>query len=528
MDVRAGKAVYHFDRFTLDLVRGALLTADGTEIPLRPKSFTLLHYLVENAGRLIGRDELMSAVWPGVFVTEDSIGQCVKDVRRALGDEGQRLLRTLPRRGYLFAAIVSRADPTPATVAIVDARRGLPLPHTCAIRPTLVVLPFANMTGKPGQEHIADGITEEITVALSRLRWFAVVSLYSAFAYKGRMVDVREVGRALGAGYVLEGSVRQAGSRVRITARLCEAAAGRQVWGERFDGALADVFDLQDQVTEAVAGALEPQLRLAEAARTRVKPVESLSAYDLYLHALPQHYVTQTGNDEVLNLLHRGIALDPNLIATKGALAGALTMRFAHGWADKHDVAEALLCAREVVESGGEDDPVGLGWAGHTLAYLGQDRNAGLAAADRAVRLAPYSAQALFHAGWLRVCVGDAPAAIALLERAMRLSPLDPTMFYIMTALGVAHFTAGRYAAAAALARKGIEGRATYLPAHRLLAASLAHLGAHDAARIAANELHTHVIPGYTVTAVNDHCALHEAGLRQRYFDGLRLAGLPE
>ena len=157
----------------------------------------------------------------------------------------------------------------------------------------VVVLPFANMTGDPEQEYFADGITEDLTTALSHLRWFSVISRNSAFTYKGRAVDVRQVGRELGVGYVLEGSVRKAGGRVRITAQLCEAATGRHIWAERFDGELADVFDLQDRVTEAVVGAIEPNLRLAEVERARARPTESLGAYDLYLRALPQRYATR-------------------------------------------------------------------------------------------------------------------------------------------------------------------------------------------------------------------------------------------
>src|SRR3712207_5214 len=198
----------------------------------------------------------------------------------------------------------------------------------------VVVLPFANMTGDPGQEYFADGVTEDLTTALSHLRWFAVISRSSAFTYKGRAVDVRQVGRELGVGYVLEGSVRKAGGRVRITAQLCEAETGRHVWAERFDGDLADIFELQDRVTEAVVGAIEPSLRLAEVERVRSRPAESLTAYDLYLRALPQRFLTREGNDEALRLLRRAIALDPGFVAAKGALAGLHTIRFAQGWAE--------------------------------------------------------------------------------------------------------------------------------------------------------------------------------------------------
>jgi TolB-like protein len=233
-------AVYRFDRFTLDLVRGALLAAGGTEIGLRPKAFALLRQMVENAGRLIDRDEIMAAIWPGVVVTDDSVSQVVKEIRRALGDEEQRLLRTVPRRGFLFAAEVSRVDDQATLVVLPPAA----VPTAAATgRPVLAVLPFANMTGDPGQEYFADGITDELTTALSHLRWFSVVARSSAFIYKGALLDVRQVGRELGVGYVLEGSIRQSGDKVRITAQLCEAEAGLQVWAHRFDGGLADIFD---------------------------------------------------------------------------------------------------------------------------------------------------------------------------------------------------------------------------------------------------------------------------------------------
>ena len=267
-------AVYRFDGFTLDLVRGALLAPGGTEIALRPKAFALLRQLVENAGRLIDRDEIMAAVWPGVTVTDDSITQVIKEIRGALGDREQRLLRTVPRRGFLFAAEVWRAD-DPASLVVFPARE--PIPSTVAAlssasRPMLVVLPFANITGDPGQDYFADGISEDLMTALSYLRWFSVIARNSAFTFKGRVVDVREVGRQLGVGYVLEGSIRKSGERVRITARLCETEAGAQIWAGRFDGDLADIFDLQDRLTEAVVGAIEPSLRLAEVARGPSRP----------------------------------------------------------------------------------------------------------------------------------------------------------------------------------------------------------------------------------------------------------------
>ena len=529
MDADAAAMVYRFGGFTLDLSRGSLLAADGAEIALRPKAFALLRHLVEHPGRLIDRDELMQAVWPGVFVTDDSITQCVKEVRRALDDAEQRLLRTLPRRGYLWAAEMSRPGaaaastpaPPPAAPPAIDAV-GAP-PHAPASRPMAVVLPFANMTGDPGQEYFADGVTEDLTTALSHLRWFSVISRNSAFTYKGRAVDVRQVGRELGVGYALEGSVRKAGNKVRITAQLCEAETGRQVWAERFDGDLADIFDLQDRVTEAVVGAIEPSLKLAEGERIRARPTESLTAYDLYLRALPHRFATREGNDEALGLLRRAIALDPGFVAAKGVLAGLQTLRITQGWAEAGDREEAARCAREVVEGGGEDDPSALAWAGHALALFARDYQVGSAAVERALRLAPNSALVLLLGGWSRLHASDGPGAAERLEKAMRLSPLDPAMFLVTTALGFARYLSGQYAEAAAWGRRATADRPGFLPAHRLLLASLAQSGDQVATEAALRALLA-IAPDHTVSAAAAQTTLRDPAV----FEGLRKGRLPE
>ena len=493
------------------------MAADGAEIALRPKSFSLLRYLVENAGRLIGREELMQAVWPGIFVTEDSLIQCVKEVRRALGDEARRLLRTVPRRGYLFAAEVSRAAAMPPATAPVDAPPRID-------RPMVVVLPFTNMTGERTQEHLADGITEDLTTALSHARWFFVVARNSAFTYKGRAVDVRQVGRELGAGYALEGSVRTAGSRVRVTAQLCSTEGGQHVWARSFDGDLTDLFAFHDRVTEAIVGTIEPSLRLAEAERSRAKPTDSLGEYDLYLRALPQRYLTRADNDAALRMLRHAVALDPGFSAAKGNLAGLICVRVTQGWAEASEAAEGLRHAREVVENNGEKDPTALAWAAHALTYLGRDYDAGLDASERAVSLAPNAALVLLFHGWNRVYAGDWRTALVEIERAMRLSPVDPAMFYFTIALCGAHFVAGHQEEAANWARRTLRLRPGYLIAHRLLAASLAALGERDAAREAVRALLA-LAPGDTVASVAANSALRGEA-REHYLAALREAGL--
>lgn len=498
------------------------LLAGEVPVPLGSRAFDLLLALVEARGELVTKDELLRRVWPGTVVEENNLQVQVSALRKALGDEAGRLIATVPGRGYRFTAIVRLLDAASSSAAVPPERAPPP-----SSRPMLVVLPFSNMTGDAEQEYFADGITEDLTTALSHLRWFAVIARNSAFTYKGRAVDIRQVGRELGVGYALEGSVRKAGGRVRITAQLCDAETGRHVWAERFDGDIADIFDLQDRVTAAVVGAIEPSLRLAEVERARSRPTESLSAYDLYLRALPQRYATREASDEALRLLRRAIALDPGFTAAKGALAGLNTVRFAQAWTEEGDLVEAVRCAREVVEGGGEDDPSALAWAGHALAYLARDYDAGLAAADRALALAPNSALVLLTSGWLRAYVTESETAIPYIERAMRLSPVDPAMFYFSTALSLACFVGGRYAEAADWARRAVRERPGYLAGQRLLTTSLARLGRHEEAAEAARVLLA-IAPGFTVTKAAVHLALRDAPVRELFLDGLRQAGVPE
>ena len=525
--------IYRFEGYTLDLLRGALIDPLGAALHVRPKSFFLLRHLVENAGRLVSREELLAAIWPGVFVTDDSITLCIGELRRVLKDDGRHLIRTTPRRGYVLAAAVTRDDgatscPPPAAPVASDAGAGAGrLESTAATgQPVLVVLPFVNMTNDPEQDYFADGITEDLTTLLSHLRWFAVVARNSAFQYKGTAVDVREVGRQLGVDYVLEGSVRKAGDKVRVTAQLCAADSGRHVWADRFDGTLADIFAFQDRVTEAVVDGIEPSLRFAELERIRTRPTASLTAYDLYLRAMARRYVSREGSDEAQSLLRQAIRLDPDYLVAHGALAITHTFRFAQGWSGPGDVDEALRCARRVVEFGGHE-PSALANAAHALAYLARDYDTALAAAQRALLLAPNAAQILLACGWMRAYVGEADAALALIERAKRLSPADPLTFIFNSAASYAHFVAGRHDEAVQAARRALGEGPTYLVAQRLLTTSLAHAGRLDEAAEAARVLLS-LAPGYTLAAAADHASMRDAATRRRFVDGLRLAGIPE
>ena len=536
-----------FGRWRLSPARRRLL-ADGDPVVLGSRAFDILLALIEQRGSLVTKDALMRRVWPGTITEDNSLQAQISALRKALGQDAAGLIATIPGRGYCFTgqlhpqnylADARGTPPPPASPADppfpnpeqtlshpLDATAKLPADFA-ASRPVLVILPFINMTSDPEQEYFADGITEELTTALSHARWFSVIARNSAFTYKGRAVDVRQVGRELGAGYVLEGSVRRAGNQVRISAQLNETETGRRVWAERLDGDFADVFNLQDRVTEAVTSAIEPNLRLAEAERVRVKPVESLGAYDLYLRALlPHRFLAQDSNDEALRLLSRSIALAPEFTAAKGALAGATVIRVVQGWADP-DIARAIRYAREVVEAGHVDDPTALAWSAHALTFLARDYQAGVAAATRALRFAPNAAQVLSLSGWNRIYVGDWEVAVTQIARAVQLSPLDPMLFFYSTALSAAYFAGAQYEDAVAWARRAISERPTYLLAHRLLAANLALLGRIEAANDAVRMLLS-LAPGDTVTSIMAQSALVNNCLRRRYFDALRRAGLPD
>ena len=262
-----------FGNVALDVERALLRDSNGAEVALRPKSLDLLLQLARNPGRILSRDELFEAVWPDVTVTDDSIAQCVREVRRAIGDPDGRILRTIVKRGYCLDIEVQSAPPTAAPEPVRSA-------PTSEGRPSLVVLPFQSIPYDPDTEWFADGIVEEITTALSRFRSLFVIARNSAFTFKGQAVDVRDVGQRLGVRYVLEGSVRRALGQLRVTGQLVEAETGNHVWAERYDGVMSDVFELQDQITAAVAGVLEPSIRRAEMNRAVRKPTSDLTQGD--------------------------------------------------------------------------------------------------------------------------------------------------------------------------------------------------------------------------------------------------------
>src|SRR5215470_12088000 len=314
--------MFRFEGYTLDIACGALRTGDR-DLELRPKAFEVLRYLLENADRIVTKQELMKAVWPNVIVTDQALTHCVGEVRQAIGDSEQTLIKNIPRRGYRFAAPVLRV----ATGAAATSPDSGPRSQSLLLdRPSVAVLPFANLSGDPQQDYFSDGIAEDITTELSRFSELMVIGRNSAFQYKGKAVDLRQIGRELDARYVLEGSVRRSGDRIRITAQLVDAATGTHRWGERYDRELHDVFAVQDEVARAIVVILAAHVNHAEIERTLLKPPAAWEAYEYYLRGLEAFLLhtnrrTKASLYEARRLLEQSLAIDPRYARAAAKLA---------------------------------------------------------------------------------------------------------------------------------------------------------------------------------------------------------------
>jgi TolB-like protein len=512
-----------FGRFRLDLGRRELWR-DETLMHLGSRVLDILCVLVSAKGEVVTKDELMTRVWSGLVVEESNIHVHVSTLRKALdeGASGQSHVVTVQGRGYRFFGL----PPAPAAdKGRLDRPQGLPLPD----RPSIAVLPFANLSGDPEQEYFADGIVEDIITALSRMRWLFVIARNSSFAYKGRTVDVKQVGRELGVRYVLEGSVRRSATRVRITGQLIDTATGGHLWADRFDGGLEDIFDLQDNITASVVSAVAPKLEQAEIERAKRKPTESLDSYDYFLRGMASVY-QWTGYDigEALKLFYRAIALDPNFATAYGMAAWCYLWRSANGWTTDRaqEIAETARLARRVAELG-KDDAIALSTGGLALAYVTGDLEGGVALIDRALALNPNLTTAWYASGWVRAFLGETDLAIDHVARAMRLSPLDPLMFLMQAVTAVAYFVASRYTEAAEWAAKANREQPSFLGAIRNLAASSAlcgHLEQAQSALARARDLD----PGLRISSLKDRVGPYRPADFARFAEGMRLAGLPE
>jgi adenylate cyclase len=454
----------------------------------------------------------------GVVISGTAFDHLRGELGRTFASLGEQRLRNIERPVRAYRMVIDGGDAPPSE------RPALPLPA----RPSLAVLPFETPGGDPEQGYFADGIVEDIITALSRAKWLFVIARNSSFAYRGKALDVRQVGRELGVRYVLEGSVRKAGERVRITGQLIDALSGAHLWAERFEGVLADVFELQDRVAEGVAGAIEPTLRGAEIDRARRKPTDSLDAYDLYLRALPHVFTTMAeGAREALRLLDRALVLDPGYATALGFKAWCHLQSYLHGWigdAEAERVAGEQAARRALAS--GRDDPTALALGGLVVSLLARDHEAGLGALGRAVALNPSSALAFGASALVHCFAGDYGTAIEHGRRALRLSPFDPLAYRPLIALAFAHLFTDGYGEAAECAARAIQANPGLDVSHTILVASLVELGRLEEAHVAAGQLMA-AFPMFRIVQ-RRRAGFRDIARFEAYLAALRRAGLPD
>jgi len=472
---------YAFDTDRRELHRGA------HAVSVAPQVFDLLDYLIRNRERVISKDELINAIWNGRIVSEAALTTRLNVARSAIGDSGeeQRLIKTLPRKGVRFVGPVREAQ-KPAGAAIGDSPVELPKPAlTLPDKPSIAVLPFQNMSGDPEQEYFADGIVEEIITALSRNKQLFVIALNSSFTFKGKSADIKQVARDLGVRYFLEGSVRKSGNRIRITGQLIDAASGAHLWADRYDGALEDVFELQDQVAASVVGAIGPSMTQAEIERAKRKPPSSLDAYDYYLRGLAARWqYTRDGTDQAVGLYEQAIALDPQFALAYALLAATLSQRKIQGWSTDPaaDASRAIAYAKSALRLG-RQDPLVLAQSAIVLTAIGYEVELADSLLEEAIRLNPNGMLGWLGGGWAKLCLGDHRTAIDYFHRALRLSPLAPTIFFAHGGLAFAHFFLGNYEEGLKCAGAASRHHPDYVAAQRITMACHALSGNIEAAR---------------------------------------------
>lgn len=472
--------------------------------------------LMGDGVNIAARLESIAAVG-GISISRAVHDQVRDRIKVEFDDKGEVTLKNIARPVQVFAlAGANSAAPvnmTPAALALPD-------------KPSIAVLPFQNMSGDPEQEYFADGIVEDIITALSRFKSLFVIARNSSFTYKGEAVDIKRVGRELGVRYVLEGSIRKIGARIRVTGQLVDTSTGGHIWADKFDRELDDIFVLQDEITEKVAAVIEPNITRAEIDRAARPRPDNLTAYDYYLRALPRYYsMTEEGFTEALQLCSRALEIDPRYSAAVRLAADMHGLRPAQGWSKdvRLDYADAMRFGRRALEID-DADPDTLAMFGRGTAAFTNDYDTAKEMVDRAVELNPNSARAWSERGWTYRYMKKADEAFISFERAIRLSPVDPKLYDTLTGVASTLIMLSRDDEAAARARRALALNPRFTSAHRCLAAALAYLGRGAEAKEAATAL-LEIEPSFRINAWANYGGQWQG---QRFLDGLRLAGLPE
>jgi adenylate cyclase len=521
--------MFRFEGYTLDIARNALRAADR-ELQLRPKSFEVLRYLIENADRTVTKEELMKTVWPNVVVTDHVLAHCVSEVRQAIGDDVQAIIKTIPRRGYRFTAPVLRVAKS-AAAAAPSPQGGVDLGRV-GDRPSVAVLPFANLSGDPQQDYFSDGITEDITTELSRFSELLVIGRNSAFQYKGKAVDLRQIGRELDARYLLEGSVRRSGNRIRITAQLIDAATGAHRWAERYDRELHDVFAVQDEVARAIVAILAAHVKRAETERALLKPPAAWEAYDYYLRGAEAFFLhtsrrTKASLYDARHLLEQSLAIDPDYARA----AAMLSWTHHHAYVEPFDgdylSPAALDRALELAETAVHLDarlPQARAQLGYVLLSKRRHDDA-IAEFERAFTLNPNFFDPRFALAL--TYAGEHARAIEVLEANIRFDPFQPHVVAFTGPMGFANYMLKRYGEAVRWLRECASRLPNLQWPHLWLAAAYAQSGQLEEARKEAAEV-LRINRCFTIESWKRLAVYRDPKDAEHRIDGLRKAGLPE
>jgi TolB-like protein len=519
-----------FGECEIDLERRELWRAKRA-VHVEPQVFDFLVHLIQNRDRVVSKDDLIASVWGGRIVSESTLTSRINAARTAVGDSGreQNLIRTISRKGVRFVGTVNALDDeshlTPADPVSDGVQAPPRLPVSLPDRPAIAVLPFLNMSGDAEQEYFSDGISEDLITALSKLRWFLVIARNSSFIYKGKPVHIKQLAEELGVGYVVEGSVRKSGDRVRITAQLNDVSTGSHIWAERYDRDLADVFAVQDEITESIVAAIEPQLYAAESFRARRKPPGSLDAWDLVMRALSHYWrVTRQDNMVAQALLEKATGIDPDYGQALGVLATSHTFGAHMGWSDATKAIQIAEQAAVAAVQADAEDP----WAHHGLGsvYLYTRRfDDSLAEFTQALRLNPsFSLAQGYHGLALSYC-GRSQEAVEAVRRALRLSPRDPFSAIYHGIAAYAHFVGRSYDEAIRFAQEAIRQRSDFVGGHRVLTAAAGMADQRELAKAALRELRR-AQPNISLSWIASEMPIKHESDREHYLEGFRRAGL--